>query len=103
MEDAEVARTASAATAEIEEIKRTASAAGKVIPYSDEEIKTLSVTPAQLRACVDKLPAGTVPLEGRSGKPPGEKGQEAQVTLSADDRKILQLMNLTEDEYKKTA
>lgn len=105
MEAAEVSRTASATAAEIEEIKREASAAGKVIPYSDEEIKTLSITPPQLRACVAKLPAGAVPLEGRSGKAAGEaqKSGEKQVTLTAADKQMCELYGLSEEDFKKHA
>jgi hypothetical protein len=100
MEAAETARQLSADKAAREELKRQATAAGKVIPLTDAEIEDASVK--TLSAIVAGLPAGTVPLEGKSGRAAGESqpGTETQVTLSAADRTMCSLYGLTEEEFK---
>ncbi len=103
LEDAEAARLASADAAAREELKRKASAEGKVIPLTDEQIAETEVK--TLSAIVAGLPAGQVPLEGRSGKPAGEgqKPGEKTVTMSAADKQTAELFGLTEEEFKKFA
>jgi len=103
LERTESDRTAARDAEEIAEIQRTASAEGKVIPMTDEQIKKLSVSPAQLRAMVGGLPAGQVPMGGGGGArpgatpPPGEKA----TLLSASDKHVAKVFGLPEEEVAK--
>jgi phage I-like protein len=103
LEDALAARQASDDKAEREELKRKASAEGKVIPLTDEQIAETDVK--TLSAIVAGLPAGQVPLEGKSGKPAGEsqKAGEKVVTLTAADKQMCELYSLSEEDFKKYA
>jgi phage I-like protein len=104
LEDAEAARQLSADNAAREELKRQASAEGKVIPLTDEQIAETEVK--TLSAIVAGLPAGQVPLgEGKSGKPAGEgtKAGEKSVTLTAAEKQMCELYSLTEEDFKKYA
>jgi phage I-like protein len=68
---------------------------GKVIPLSAEQIDVTDI--GTLRAIVDKLPAGEVPTSRQS---PQEKPGDKSAALSADDRKIMAQLGLTEDEFR---
>lgn len=103
LERTESDRTAARNAEEIVEIQRKASAEGKVIPMTDEQIKTLSVTPAQLRALVDGLSPGQVPMGGGGGTRPGANpppGEKATL-LSASDKHVASVFGLPEEEVAK--
>lgn len=79
-----------------QDIVKEATAAGKVIPLSNETIKTL--TPAALRELVEKLPAGQVALSTES-KAKGEKPSEKTVALTANHKAVAKSLGLTEEAY----
>lgn len=68
---------------------------GKVIPLSAEGLKETSL--ATLQTMIEKLPAGEVPTD-RKGK--SEVPSDDVVALSADDKKVMDQLGLTEDEYR---
>ena len=71
-----------------------ATAQGKQIPLSAEDIEQLPLK--VLTAMIDRLEPGQVPTQSQvaTEKPAGE------VALSADDKAIAALLDLTEEEYK---
>ena len=79
------------------ELVNTATAAGKVIPLTAEEIAATPV--AILSAMISKLPAGEVPLEVSAGA--REATGSKIVALSADEAKAAKALGLTDDEYRK--
>ena len=81
-----------------QDIIRDASAAGKVIPLSNDTINTLA--PAALRELVDKLPGNVVPLSA-DGKTKTEKPAEQTVALSADQATAAKALGLTAEQYLK--
>lgn len=103
LERTETARVAAGSAAEIAEIQRTASAEGKVIPLSAEQLRSLSITPAQLRAMVSGLPPGEVPMGGGGGTRPGASAQQGErtVALSAADKHVANIFGLKEAEVAK--
>lgn len=75
-----------------------ATGAGKVIPFSADEIEVFSVE--QFAAICDKMPAGQVRTESRGdGKAPAGTVE----TFSAADREVMKQLGLTEEQWKKAA
>lgn len=77
------------------EIKRQASAAGKIIHFTDAEIDEMPVT--LFASHVAQLPAGKVPVHGATT--PAKDEREAELT--AADRDVAAKMGLSEEEFKK--
>jgi phage I-like protein len=82
-----------------QDIIREAGVAGKVIPLSNETIKTLA--PAALRELVDKLPAGTVALSTDATKTGKELPAARAVALSAEQAVAAKALGLTDEQYLK--
>lgn len=81
---------------EREALVSRATAAGKVIPLSAEQIAETPV--AILSALVDGLPAGEVPLPGAKAE---EKPGKETVALSADEANAAKKLGLTPEEFRK--
>jgi phage I-like protein len=81
-----------------DQLVKEATAAGKVIPLPDAELKTLPLT--TLSALIAGLPA-TVPMQAAT--PAGGKETPAVKTLSADALKIANTLGLTPAQQQKVA
>ena len=74
---------------------------GKVIPLNAEEIRTTPI--AVLRAMIDRLPVGTVPLAARQGGNPARPNEPGRVaSLNAAQKLIVKNLNLSEEKYLAT-
>lgn len=74
-----------------------ATALGKVIPLSAEDIEKTPIT--VLSAMIEKLPAGAVPTKTEVNNTEIPSGD---VALSADEQSICKQLGVTEEDYKKS-
>ncbi len=93
------ATQAAQTAAEKRSIIDAATAAGKVVPFSDEEVREFSA--GALRKLCDALPAGEVPTKkGKDGGKEPDAGERA-VEFSAEQLAIFASAGVTEEEVRK--